>query len=341
MAQLGTPRGSRVTRSILVASVLFVSILGAVLSSALPVLAEVGPLLAARPWGEEPQWAETYDDLVFFDRGHTKGVNESIKIFYWDSVGRIKFYKDDPEPPFSLGYRILTMDIDSENGFLDGQLNDVSLVGAGEIGEVFDGWRLSLVGGLGTANDGHWSNDDALYGLGTVDLWTELTEDSSIHTGLYYDGNRALLPDVPLPFVTYQQRLSDQLDLAVGIPDTSIKYLALKQMMLTFTYSFPVDLRVRADYEIIPEWGVYLFAQYSRAARQFYLEEEDNRRIFFEVDRFTTGVRWFTRWFDASLGIGYALDNRFRSGWDMRDLETVRDLSEEIYLSFTLQGTFP
>ena len=38
---------------------------------------------------------------------------------------------------------------------------------------------------------------------------------------------------------------------------------------------------------------------------------------------------------------GYTLDSRYRTGWDMKDLDTVRDLSEEIYMSVTLQGTFP
>lgn len=72
-----------------------------------------------------------------------------------------------------------------------------------------------------------------------------------------------------------------------------------------------------------------------------YLEEEDNRRLFYEIDRVTAGLRWATEWLDVSVGVGYALDHRYRAGWDIRDLETVRDLSEELYASFSIEGTFP
>ena len=110
-----------------------------------------------------------------------------------------------------------------------------------------------------------------------------------------------------------------------------------------------MEILTRVDYEIVEDSGVYLFGLYTRAIRQFNIDEKNNRhyvgpdkrRLFFEIDRVTTGVRWATKWFDASLGVGYALDSRYRAGWDMRDLDTVRDLSEELYMSFTLQGTFP
>ena len=329
-------------------SFIFVGLLvGTVLSGAISAHAQVGPLLSVRPWFEKPMWAETYDELLFFDRGHTKGADESIKNFYWDSAGRIKFWKDEVEPPFSLGYRVLTIDTDSDNQFLDGQWNDVALTAGMQFGPLFDSdWNLGLIAGLGTANDGHWSNDDALYGLGTIDLWTPLSDEASLHTGISYDGNRALIQDIPLPFVTYHHRIADTLDLSVGLPDTLIRYELTDQLTLSAWYLFPADVRLRLDFEIVEDSGVYLFALYTRAVRKFYFEElenrrRDNRRLFYELDRATAGVRWKTPWFDASFGVGYTLDSRYRTGWDMRDLDTYRDLSEELYMSVTLQGTFP
>ena len=332
-------------------------ILGTVLSSTISTQAQVGPLLSVRPWFEKPMWAETYDDIVFFDKGHTKGKDESISTFYWDSAGRIKFWKDEVEPPFSLGYRILTMDndTDDENEFLEGQWNDVALTAGKQFGQLFDSdWNLGLIGGMGTANDGYWNNEDALYGLGTIDLWTQLSDEASLHTGISYDGNRALIQDIPLPFVTYQHRIAEELDLSIGIPDSLVKWNFADKWSLTAYYHFPADVLTRVDYEIIEDTGVYLFGSYTRAVRQFTIDDHknrhyvnvdparpDNRRLFFEIDRVTTGVRWATKWFDASFGIGYTLDSRYRAGWDMRNLDTVRDLSEEIYASVVLQGTFP
>lgn len=332
-------------------SFVFVGLLAGagVFSSAGSAYAQVGPLLSVRPWFDRPVWAETWDDLVFFDRGHTKGADESIKNFYWDSAGRVKFWKDRVDPPFSLGYRILTIDTDSDNTFLDGQWNDVSIAAGKQFGTLFDtDWNLGLVAGLGTANDGHWSNDDAIYGLGTLDLWTPVSDEASIHAGIYYDGNRALIQDIPLPFVTYQHRIADELELAVGLPDTMIEYFPAEQWTLSFLYHFPADVRARVDFEVVPDSGVHLFAFYSRAVRQFYIDEDnrsfasgiDNRRLFFEIDRIGVGVRWVT-FIDVGLAVGYTLDSRYRAGWDMRDLDTVRDLSEGLYFSFTLQGTVP
>ena len=327
-------------------------ILGTVLSSTISTQAQVGPLLSIRPWFDKPMWAETYDDILFFDKGHTKGADESISTFYWDSAGRIKFWKDEVEPPFSLGYRILTLDndTDGENGFLDGQWNDVALTASKQFGPLFDSdWNLGLIAGMGTANDGYWNNEDAIYGLGTIDLWTPLSDEASLHTGISFDGNRSLIQDIPLPFVTYQYRIEGELDLAIGIPDTLVKWFFADKWSLTAFYHFPADVLTRVDFEIVEDSGVYLFGSYTRAVRQFNIDDHknrnyfgpDNRRLFFEIDRVTTGVRWATKWFDASLGIGYTLDSRYRTGWDMRDLDTVRDLSEEIYASVTLQGTFP
>ena len=57
--------------------------------------------------------------------------------------------------------------------------------------------------------------------------------------------------------------------------------------------------------------------------------------------RVEAGVRFiFDPWIDASLGIGYAFDQSFSTGFDVRNLTTFSRISDEPYLSLVLRGTF-
>ena len=48
-------------------------------------LAQNAPSMLSTPWQEGRQRAETLDDLLFFDQGHTQGSNLDTGMFYWDS----------------------------------------------------------------------------------------------------------------------------------------------------------------------------------------------------------------------------------------------------------------
>ena len=85
--------------------------------------------------------------------------------------------------------------------------------------------------------------------------------------------------------------------------------------------------------------GVAIFAEYERDLDGFHIDEQENRRIFHEIDRVTVGLRWITRFFDASFGVGHTLDHSYRVGFDLRDANTRADLTDEFYLTFVLQGT--
>ena len=131
--------------------------------------AQTGPSLLIKPWGDQPQWASTFDEPVFINHGHTKGDGGTIGILYYDSFGRVKFDHDNSDPNFWMGYRMLAIGIDGKQPNLPADLNDLSIATAFKLGEGTDGWRLSLLAGAGTANDGHWSNSDAIYGIADLD----------------------------------------------------------------------------------------------------------------------------------------------------------------------------
>lgn len=301
-------------------------------------LGQIGPRMVDEPWKDEPHYADTFDELFFFERADVEGSEDSARIFFWYSRGRIKPERNSTDPAFALGYRIITADISSDRSAIDGQLNDVAVSAMVRIGELIPGWKLRLIAGMGTANDGHWSDADALYGTATADFETELGEASSLHLGVTWDGNSALLPDIPLPYVSYAYWPTDGLKLAVGTRDAVVAWKPLERLELKLEYGFPVDFSAEADCALA--WGASLFARYEKSLSGFTINDREHRRIFYDHDIVAAGLRWVTYWFDASVGAGWAIDREFRSGFDLRDLEMAGEIASGAFAYIRVQGTF-
>lgn len=296
----------------------------------------VTPIIVIKPWDEDDHWADTVDELLFFESGRLKGSRESTNLWYWDSNGRIKIERTSDKPVFTIGYSALTFDIESDNRQLDGQLNDVGVVGAGTWRDAIEDWDVTLTAGMGTANDGHWSNSDALYAVAALDAAWVLSESSKLHFGLSYWGNRPLWPDIPLPYANYVATVSDDLFFALGLPDTSVRYRPLDRLELEVGYEFPVDVFARTMVEI--GWGFHVYAEYMRTQDGFYIDGLEDRRLFHELDRVFAGVRYISKWVDLTLGFGYVLEQQFQSGFDVRDLDTVGELNQRFLFMVKIQG---
>ncbi len=311
-----------------------------------PLRSQAKASLLTKPWHEEAHWADTFDDILFFGETETKEADEDTQIFYWDSKGRFKFDREDSDPFVAMGYKVVTLDTDSDNSVLSGQLNDVAISPAFGIGNVTDAWRLELMGGAGSANDGHWSNGDSWYGIGAVNLETQLGETGQLHFGVYFDGNGNLWPDIPKPLVTYAQEVSERLQWAIGIPQTSIRYEPIDNLTIDVRYLLPVQVDAVVEYEFLE--NLRIGALYARTVEGFHLDDRnqrrlnvgDNRRLFHDMDRVGGGLRWITEYFDATLGAGYAFNHRFLTGYDIRDLKEYRELDGDWYVSLRLQGLF-
>lgn len=316
------------------------SLLAALIVAGVPTAlrAQVGPWHLGRAWSKDPHWADTFDDIVYFGRAETQVDGENARVFFWDSYGRIKFEKENPDPVFSLGYRAPTLSIGADDGVMSGQYNDVAVAGVVRLGELLPSWKAHVIGGMGTANDGHWSNTDALYGTGSVDLAREFSSISTLHLGVTYDGNGNLFPDIPLPYVNWNWKASDQLELWLGTYGTKVQYVPVPELELSLQYVYPVNVEADVEWEFLE--GIRLFTQYSHWVHGFYIDGEEHRRYFYQHDRVGGGLRWITWLFDVSLGAGYSLDQRFRSGFDIRELDTIGDMDPGFYVFLRAQGTF-
>jgi len=301
--------------------------------------AQTGPSLLIKPWDKQPEWASTYDEPVFINDGHTKGDDRKIGILYYDSFGRVKFDHDNSDPNFWLGYRMLAIGIDGDHPNLPGDLNDLSIAAAFKLGEGANGWRLSLLAGAGTANDGHWSNSDAIYGIADLNASQRLDEDTYLHIGVHYSGNRTFWPDIPLPYITYAHRDSESFFYEVGAPTSAVTWKPLDRLTLQASYTVPINLFANVSYALTKELSI--FGEYSRTLDGFFRNQQGDTRLFYDLARVSTGVRWIKApLIDIRGGIGYAFNQEFSTGFDVRNTHTLAKPSDEVLFFFTVQGAF-
>ena len=298
------------------------------------------------PWTPEPHWADSFDDLVFFGDTDTKGAGEATDVFYWDSRGRIKFDRFEPDPPFVLGYKILTYDSRSDNRVISGQLNDIALAGATHADGLIDDWRVNVMGGFGTANDGYFRHNYSWYPAAALGVSRPFGASASLHAGLEVDGSRVLWPDAPLPYVSYRDAWGEHVRYAIGIPESSLSVRPMERLGIDLRYYVPMKFDAVTEYELAK--FLRAFAQYSRTLEGFSMGEPnrdraglgEHQRFFHEFDRAGGGLRFVTDWIDASLSGGWAFNHRFLTGWDCCDLEEYRDLEGGWYVALRVQGTF-
>jgi hypothetical protein len=317
-----------------------VAFFAAMVLSASAASAQVAPSLLIQPWPEQPTLAQTYDHLFLISEGHTQGDDGDVSTFVWDSYGRVKFDRQDTDPGAVVGYRFFTMAVDADRRDIDGAYNDLAVAGAFQVG-TFDEWELGLIGGVGSANDNHWDEGDANYGLGTVNLSRSLGEHEQLHIGLNYDGNRLLWPDAPLPYISYVNTTRDNLVYVIGVPVSSITWRPIEALTLSANYQLPYNITGRVSYALTPKLS--LFTEYDRSFNAFHEHDatREHQRLFYRLSTWNTGVTCENKWLgEVSLGVGYAFDQEFSRGWDLQDTTGVASPSDEVLFFLKVRGMF-
>jgi hypothetical protein len=305
-----------------------------------PLAAQVQLDLLIEPWSDRPRIAETNDEPVYILEGEDSISGQNIQIFDWDSYGRIKFDKNEREPGLWLGYRLRTIEINSDIDDFPTGLTDLALAAAVPLSDEDSEWSIGMIGGAGIATNNHFGDSDAIYGIGVLDFQKHLDDDRHLHLGIDYHGNRALWPDIPLPYAMFSHQVSPDLSYRAGLPHSGLAWNASETISFEFDYTFPINLSGLANWKLTDEFS--LFADYHHTIDGFWRDDEpDTQRLFYEYDRVGVGVHWTRgRWIDLSLGVGYAFSQEFSRGFDMRDLDEVASPSDELVISLAIRGTF-
>lgn len=323
----------------LVSPVLALAVIAGTFAFASPAMAQSGASLLLAPW-QDGDSVELQADGFLQNRGDVREPGgESIRINTFEASGRFRFDPNQEHSP-AVGFDVYHLELDHNDAGLPERLSDQSVGVAFGITR-WDDWELGATVGFGFAGDRPYSDGDAWYATGNLVASRQLDERTTLQLALNYDGNRSILPDVPLPGFAWNRRASDTLSYTLGIPYNAVRWQPLPQLTLDARHSLLYTINFTATYDVVPEKFAIYGGFYNRY-NGFHINDDDrNRRVFFQQRRIETGVNFtgIERW-KLTAAVGYAFDQELRRGWDVRDLSTPTKFSSEPYLKLGFDVSF-
>lgn len=300
--------------------------------------AQVDPRLLRERWTPEPHWAETFDKPIYIFPADLQDSAGDVHILHWDSEGRVRFDRKQADPSVWIGYKLLSLGVGADLDLLDHLFWDIALAPAVRLGSLGGGWSLTASAGAGTSNDGAFRNTDALYAVGTVEATHPLDASTRWRAGLNLDGNRLLLPNVPLPYIAFESEADPDLLWSLGTLRAEIVARPWSLLTLAARWEYPVAGRAAADLDLGKGWA--LFAEANRRMDGFHQREQGETRLFYLMHTAEAGVRWRSPLGLLSLSGGAAFAQRFDTGYDLRDRRRLDAPESGPMIALTLSGTF-
>lgn len=299
-----------------------------------PVCAQPASTMLANPWAVERAVDFTADGWGQ-SKGDTDQTGMDVRLSRYQAAGR---WRLDPSDTLSPTAAISShrLDIHSSDPALPQRLVDVSFAGS-MVFDVDPDTTLQVILGGGYAGDNAFGDGSAYYALADLIVTRQLGEDKGYKLILDYNGNRTIFPDIPLPGFIYYDRLNEQTTYTLGFPSSSITWKPDDRTTLRATYFLPTTINAIIEYELAEPWSIYGSFENSLNAYKVDSDSTD-RRLMFAQKRIEGGVVWRGREGDSFPGVevraafGYAFDQEFTRGFDVRDDDTVRDISDEPYI---------
>ena len=292
--------------------------------------------------------AQTYDHIIVEPAGNVNSAPEdanSSGVFWWDSYGRVRFNRKDDGGPF-VAYRFLAIDAGTDSRFIRSTMDDFELALGAHLGD-WAGWNWSTVLGIGYSSTQPFVNSSGIFGIGHILAERPLSPNDSLVLSVDYEGNSSLLPDVPLPGFAWRHRTDDNtLYTMLGYPMSKVVWKPTPPLEITAMYTVPYTADVDVEYRVHPHFGLYadaanFFQGFVTARSNGQPSGDVTNRQFYQMRRVEAGVRIiFDPWVDAGIGVGYAFDQGFSTGYDVTNLQPIGHISNEPYLSIVLRGTF-
>lgn len=311
-------------------------------SLALPLVAaaQTGPALVLKPWTGD-QVTENRIEASWYNQGSTSGGFE-YQFNIGELEGRTRCDAFEGHR-ISMGYSAFYMRNNTASPLdplLPERFVDMAATVGVQVGE-WEGWRIDATAGMGYAGNDPWRDDEALYALASVMGTYAWDERSTLTVGLDYDGNRSIFPDVPLPGVVFTRRESDVFTWSAGLPFVGVKLKPLPRVTVDASFNLAsLDVQASIECQIIDRLAAFGQLR-SRSEAIHVTGTPDHQRLFFRQRTAEAGLRWNPlEWLGVEVAGGYAFDQEFTSGWDVRDDDSVRDLSDEPYLRAALHLEF-
>lgn len=307
--------------------------------------AQTGASLMLVPFPAE-KTAEAKVDAFFFADGETDGSGPNdFELSIYDFRGRVAPLEDKNVVRFGIDGTYF--DIESNDPAIPERLTDQSVAVGFGIAKI-EQWEFGATVGVGFAGDLPYSDSDAVYAKASIVGAYRIDDKSAWQFGLDYNGNRGIFPDVPFPFLAYARTENENLSYVIGFPFSSVRWVPVDRLTIRASLSpasvINAGFYANIDYEFIDT--LHIYGEYDTRFEAFHLDGDDeNRRLFYRHKRLEVGLRWELEeltGIDAELRVagGYAFDREFERGWDVRDTDNIRDLSDEPYLRMGVDLSF-
>lgn len=294
------------------------------------------------PWQADQQLEVSAQVFYTPTESNVGGFDVDLAIF--DAVGRVRLEPDASYNP-TIGFEYIHYEIGSGDAALPDELTDVSVAFGGsfgdvELGESLGTWQMGYTVGVGYAGTTLFEEGEAYYLKADLYAVKPIDRDARWLVGINYDGNRVFLPDVPLPAVSYFDRLNEEMTYAIGIPFSRFTWTPTDRWVVDIRSALFFSFNGSVTYQLTE--NVDLFGAYVRRNDAFYVSNgTDNRRLIFQQQRLELGA-------NAGLGNnvaltvagGFAFGQEFDIGYDTRDPAGLRDLDDSGYIRAGVQISY-
>lgn len=299
-------------------------------------LGQTDESLLLLPWNGQ-EVVNASGDLFLMDRGRLESNHSGSSFFEAQSSGRFRLDTSRELNP-TVGYDWSHIQTNDHSQTIPTNLDDVSVALASPLARVGD-WFLGATVGFGYAGSDAFDDSRGWHGLGNLMMGTELSKDTSLVFYLDYDGNRTLLPDLPMPGFIYAGKW-DSLHFALGFPNNYLQWTPTDQLKFSLdTYLF-TSFDVMAAYKLGHNWKLY--AKYVDSTSAFSDSDlPENRRLFYAEQRVESGIGYaLGHNLDLEAGVGYAFARDFAIGFDELNLHRTTKVTNEPYARLGLSIHF-
>ncbi len=315
---------------------------------ATPAVAQTGPDLLLKPFSRDDQFELNADWLIGFptetDNRDAAGDVYDLRVDFVRLAARQRLTPGQSDEGIAraqprAGLSVDTLALNTLDPAVPTRVYDASLAAGMGIFDI-NGWQGGVTFGVGNAvgddlleNDGSDGNGlylEANFAVGKtfsnkVDLFGIVVN---------FDGNRTILPDVPLPGFQYRRKVGDQFVLTAGFPFAGLLWEPNDRFSLDIQYVIPGDFNLRADYRMAGDLFAYGSLAGGTVAAHWDGLDRGQDRVFYNYRNGELGISY-----DADpnrikfiLAVGLSIGQEVNEGWDSRDLDEIADIDDSGYI---------